>query len=78
MANQQQPKPGVSNANECDANSDTFCLVINLVVLEYTTRTADVNAYEKEIAPLNNVPMVSVETAWDDLASGQTYIIFDK
>ena len=47
----------------------------NFVVLEYTTRTSDIYAYEKDIAPLNNVPIVSGATAWDDPASGQNYII---
>ena len=32
-------------------------------------------AYYKEIAPLNDVPIVSGATAWYDLASGKTYII---
>ena len=36
---------------------------------------ADVYAYDKDIAPLNDVPIVSGETAWDDTSSGQTYII---
>ena len=74
-ANHQQPKPGVSAANECDTNADTCCLGRNFVVLEYTTRTADVYAYDKDIAPLNDVPIVSGETAWDDPVSGQNYII---
>ena len=41
-----------------------------LIVLEYTTRTADVYAYDKEIYPLNNVPIVSGATARDDLMTG--------
>ena len=45
------------------------------MVLEYTTRTVYVYAYGKEIAPLNDVPIVSRATAWDDTASGQTYTI---
>ena len=44
-------------------------------MLEYTTRTADVYAYDKEIASLNNVHIVSGATAWDDLVTGQMYII---
>ena len=47
----------------------------NFVVLEYTTRTADVYAHEKYIAPLNYVLIVSGATSWDNPASGQTYII---
>ena len=70
-ANHRQPEPGVSAANECDTNADTCCLGKNFVVLEYTTRTADVYAYDKDIAPLNDVPIVSGATAWNDPASGQ-------
>ena len=68
--NHEQPKPGVSAANECDTNVDTCCLGINFIVLEYTTRTADVYAYDKDIAPLNDVQIVSGATAWDDPTSG--------
>ena len=75
LANYQQPKPGVSAASECDTNADTCCLGRNFVVLEYTTRTADIYDYDKDIAPLNDVPIVSVSTAWYDPASGQTYIV---
>ena len=48
---------------------------INVVVLEYTTRTADKYADDKNIALLNYVPIFSGATAWDDPASGKTYII---
>ena len=37
--------------------------------------TADVYAYDKEIVPLNDVPIVSGATAWDDTASGQVFIL---
>ena len=73
--NHQQPEPGVSAANECDANYNTCSLERNFVVLEYTTSTTDVNAYDKEISPLNDVPIFSWVTAWDDPDSGKTYII---
>ena len=45
------------------------------VIVEHITRTADVYAYDKEVASLNLVPIVSGATAWDDPVSGQTYII---
>ena len=74
-ANHQQLEPGVSAANECDANADTCCLGRNFVVLDYTNLTEDIYAYDKDIAPLNDVPIVSVATTWYDTASVQTYII---
>ena len=56
-------------------NANTCCLGSNFIVLEYTTKNADVYAYDKEISPLNNVPIVSGATSWNDLVTGQTYII---
>ena len=44
-------------------------------MLEYTKRIADVYAYDKEVAPFDNVPIVSGATAWDGIVTGQTYII---
>jgi hypothetical protein len=61
--------------NECDTNADTCCLGKNFVVLTSTFRTADVYAYDTSIKPIENVPIVSGATAYDDPASGQTYIL---
>ena len=69
------PEPGVYAANEWDTNTDTCCLERNFIVLEYNTGKSGVYAYDKDIAPLNDVTIVSGATAWDDPASGQTYII---
>ena len=74
-ANHLEPKEGVQASNECDTNADTCCLGKNFVILEYTQRTADVYAYDKSIKPIENVPIVSAATAWDDPITGQTYII---
>ena len=74
-SNHQQPEPVISAENECDTNADTCCLGRNFIVLEYTTRTADVYDYDKEIDPLNNVLIVSGAIEWDDLATGKAYII---
>ena len=74
-ANHQHPEPGISAANEWDTNSDTCFLGSSFMVLEYNTRTADVYAYDKEIAPLNNAHIVSGATAWDDLVTQQTDLI---
>ena len=74
-ANHQQPEPVVLAANKCNTNADTCCLGRNFVVLEYTTRMADAYAHDKEIAPLNDIPIVSGATSWDDPASVKTYSI---
>ena len=43
--------------------------------MKYTTRTADVYAYDKSIKPIENVPIVTGATAYDDNRTGQTYIL---
>lgn len=70
-----KPKPHTRGSNECDTNADTACLGQNFVVLHYTTQTADVFPYDKSYQPLENVPIVSGATAYDDPRTGQTYIL---
>jgi hypothetical protein len=61
--------------NECDTNADTCCLGKNFLVLNSTYRTADVYAYDASIKPVENVPIVTGATAYDDPATGLTYIL---
>jgi hypothetical protein len=56
-------------------NADTCCLGKNFVVLHATFRTADVYAYDTSIKPIENVPIVSGATAYDDPVSGDTFIL---
>jgi hypothetical protein len=65
--------------NECDTNADTCCLGRNFIVLHSTYRTADVYAYDTTIKPIENVPIVTGATAYDDPDSRKTYIlVFNK
>ena len=61
--------------NECDTNANTCCLGKNFIVLTPTYRTADVYAYDTSIQPIENVPIVSGATAYDDPITGDTYIL---
>jgi hypothetical protein len=61
--------------NECDTNADTCCLGKNFIVLNATYRTADVYAYDTSTQPIENVPIVSGGTAYDDPVSGDTFIL---
>jgi len=74
-ASHLEPESGTYAQNECDTNADTCCLGKNFVILEYTRRAADVYAYDKSIKPIENVPIVSGATAWDDPVTGDTYIL---
>ena len=69
------PPANTMAENECDTNADTCCLGRNFVVLNPTFRTADVYAYDTSIKPIENVPIVSGATAYDDPTSGTTYIL---
>ena len=70
-----QPSPGTMADNECDTNADTCCLGPNFIILNYTTRTADVYAYDSNIAPVQGIPIVKGATAFDDNNTGLTYIL---
>ena len=47
----------------------------NFIVSQYTSRTADVYAHEKSYKPIENVPIVTGMTAYDDARTGQTFIL---
>jgi hypothetical protein len=69
-----EPTPGTTANNESDSNADTCCLGANFVVVNRTERSADVYPYDESYEPLQNVPIVTGATAWDD-ADGTTYIL---
>lgn len=72
---QQEPPPNTREFLECDTNSDTCCLGKNFIVSQYTARTADFYTYDLSYEPIENVPIVTGMTAYDDRKSGQTYIL---
>ena len=43
--------------------------------MEYTRQAVDVYAYDKSIKPIENVPIVSGATAWNDPVTGEIYIL---
>ncbi|KAI2500086.1 Reverse transcriptase (RNA-dependent DNA polymerase) [Fragilaria crotonensis] len=69
------PAENTSALNECDSNADTCCLGKNFVVLHSTFRTADVYSYDFSMVPIENVPIVSAATAYDDPTTGDTFIL---
>ena len=62
---QRWTNPPVNTAaeNECDTNADTCCLGRNFIVLNSTSQTADVYAYDTSIQPLEKGPIVTGATA---------------
>ena len=71
----QEPPPNTTANNECDTNADTCCLGTNFIVLACTNRVADVYAYDKSVAPVTSVPIVTGATAYEDPDTGRTYIL---
>ena len=71
----KESKAGTEGYNECDTNADTCCLGQNFCILQYTSRQADVYAYDTQIEPTKGVPIVSGATAFDDNRTGLTYIL---
>ena len=69
------PPANTTAENELDTNADTCCLGRNFIVLQSTYRTADVYAYDTSIQPIENVPIVTAATAYDDVATGDTFIL---
>lgn len=70
-----EASPGTLATNEADTNADTCCLGKNFLVLSHTTRVADVYAYDKAIAPIENVPIVTGATAYDCPITQRTFIL---
>ena len=69
------PPPHVRAANECDSNADTCCAGTNFVVLQHTSRSADVYPYDSSYQPITNVPIVSAATAWTNPETNETIIL---
>ena len=74
-SNVNEPIGGEIAMNECDTNADTCYLGTNFQVLAYTRRVADVYAYDASIEPIENIPIVTGATAWDDPATGETLML---
>ncbi len=73
------PPERTTTLNECKTNADTCCLGKNFAVLQATFRTANVYAYDTLIQPIENLPIVSGATAYDDPITEATYsLVFNE
>ena len=59
---------------EMDSHADTCVAGSNCVVLEYTGRTAEVEAYSPDY-PSKKIPIATVATAYDCPTSGATFVL---
>ena len=61
--------------NETDSNAMTSVAGTNFLVLQYTTRMADVYSYDLNQAPKKNIQIVTAATAYDCTRLHTTYIL---
>jgi hypothetical protein len=64
----------VSGPCELDSHADTCVAGANCIVLEETAQIVNVSAFTDSDQTLENVPIVTAATAYDDEATGTTYI----
>jgi hypothetical protein len=72
---ENEPKPGFIAKNELDTRADTICAGTNFCCLRPTGMTCSVQGFHQSFAPIPEVPVATVATAWDDQTTGQTYIL---
>ncbi len=65
----------ITGTSELDSHADTCVAGANCVIIEETHQTEDVSAYSEELGTLKNIPIVTAATAYDDPATGTTYIL---
>ena len=63
--------------NEADANSETCCLGTDFIPLAHTNISADLYPYNDAYNSIENLPIVSGDTAYNH-PNGTTYIHFFK
>ena len=66
--------PKITGSNEDDTKTDTCCIVNCFIPIVYTNRWADVYPYSEAYGPIENVPIVSGDTAYNNM-DGNTYIL---
>ena len=72
---ENEPTVNTSADNECDANADTCCLGPNFVVLHHTFRRADMYAYDSSIKPIENIPIITRATDYDNPVTRDAFIL---
>jgi len=70
-----QPEEVVHAACELDSHADTCVAGPNCRIIELTDQVVSVSAFSKEHNILQDIPIVTAATAYDDPTSGTTYIL---
>jgi hypothetical protein len=72
---EQQPTPGHTAQNELDTRADTICAGANFLCICPTGMTCNVQGFHQSFAPIPEIPVAMVATAWDDPETGQMFIL---
>jgi hypothetical protein len=71
----EDPTPGFEARNELDTRADTICAGANFLCVRPTGMMCSVKGFHQSFAPIHEIPVATVATAWDDPESGQTFIL---
>ena len=72
---ENQPMEFIHSTCELDSHADTCVAGPNCIVLEYTDQVVNVSAYSEQLDTMENIPIVTAVTAWDDTLTGTTTIL---
>jgi hypothetical protein len=71
----KDPMPGHEARNELNTRADTICAGANFICVRPTGMICSVKGFHQSFAPIHEIPVATVATAWDDPESGQTFIL---
>jgi len=69
-------KEGNSGKCEMDTHADTCVAGCNFLMCEFDGTTCEVSPFTEEYQAMTNIPVVSAATAWTDIESGETVILW--
>ena len=75
LSSYHNPGPDNWNKTELDSHADTCVAGANTVPLWYTDHKVSVSPFIGEYAPLEDVPVASVATAYDNPVDGSTIVL---
>lgn len=66
--------PGQVSRNELDTRADTICAGNNFLCIQTTGLVCSVQGFHDSFAPIHQIPVATVATAWDSPDTGETFI----
>ena len=61
--------------SEIDNHADTTCFGSNFTAIEFTGEQCEVAPFSSEYTTMDNIPVATAATAWDDPTTGETIIL---